>query len=138
MGEVLCVSDKDLSVAGGVGQGTLRPTDGLGGTPTFKNVLQCAMPFSKLTLRTLPSGFTEPLYSYLHPYGMQLFFFQLQNHEKNKQNNIYSLRFLKSTKLVNGVVIYLTSVLKTKLPRPKMALETVLWAFVGYFSHQID
>lgn len=27
MGEVLYVSDKDLSAAGGVGQGTLRPTD---------------------------------------------------------------------------------------------------------------
>lgn len=43
MGEVLCVNDKDLSVAGGVGQGTLRPTDGQGGTPTFKNVLKCAV-----------------------------------------------------------------------------------------------
>lgn len=26
-GESMCVSDKNLSVAGGVGQGTLRPTD---------------------------------------------------------------------------------------------------------------
>lgn len=43
MGEVLCVCDKDLSAAGGVGQGTLRPTDRQRDTLIFRNVLRRAM-----------------------------------------------------------------------------------------------
>lgn len=36
--EVLCISDKDLSAAGGVGQGTLRPTDRQRATSMSLNV----------------------------------------------------------------------------------------------------
>lgn len=100
MGEVLCVSDKDLSVAGGVGQGTLRPTDGQGGTPTFKNVLKCAMPSFKLTLHTLPSGFTEPLCSNLHHYGSFFSYKIMKLPKKKKTSTVF-----QKVHDVNDVVI---------------------------------
>lgn len=51
MGEVLYLSDKDLSVAGGVGQGALRPTYRQRDTLIFGNVLTRSMPNQAFTHR---------------------------------------------------------------------------------------
>lgn len=55
--EVLCVSDNDLSAAGAVGQGTLRPADRQRAIIIFGNI-------------TSHRGFTKPFYGHLFDKGM--------------------------------------------------------------------